>query len=264
MKYLYGILFLLSFNVNAQVNPGARITSMAGAGVSLSDVWSAQQNQAGMAAIKKITIALAFEKPFAGYDLSTQTAILVVPVNNHAFGLSLQRYGFNSYNEQRIAFSYARPFGKQFYAALSFNYHHLKIESYGSAQTYSVEAGVQYHFKNNLSIAAHLSNPGRSSFSEGSNTTIPSRVQLGASYLFSDKVLLAVALEKNFKDHFDTRLGLEYQIIELLSLRGGMSLEPFKQYAGFGLSYHQLNMDIAATAQPVLGYSPQIALSYEF
>lgn len=264
MKYLYGILFLLSFNVSAQINPGARFTSMANAGVSLQDVWSIQQNQAGLAAIKEMTIAIAFEKPFAGYELSTQTAILVLPINKNVFGLSVQRYGFASYNEQRTSFSYARPFGDQLYAALSFNYHLLKIEGYGSAQTYSIEAGLQYHFNNNLSIAAHIANPGLSSFADDLNSTIPARLQLGASYLFSEKVLLALAIEKTFTDQVDTKLGLEYQILELLALRGGISAYPFKQYAGFGLNYHKLKMDIAASSQPVLGYSPQIALSYEF
>lgn len=264
MRVLHGILFLLSFNASAQINPGARFTSMAGAGVSLQDVWSIQQNQAGLANIKEITVAVAFEKPFAGYELSTQTAIFVLPVKNNVFGLSIQRYGFASYNEQRTSLSYARPFGDQLYAALNFNYHLMKIEGYGSSQTYSVEAGVQYHFNNNLSIAAHIANPGLSRFAADLNSTIPARLQLGASYVFSEKVLLALAVEKTYRDHLDTKLGLEYQIIELLALRGGISAYPFKQYAGFGLKYHKLKMDIAASSQPVLGYSPQIALSYEF
>ena len=68
MKYLYGIIFLISFNANAQVNTGARLTSMASAGISLKDSWSLQLNQAGIAGIKNATVAIAFQKPFAGYD----------------------------------------------------------------------------------------------------------------------------------------------------------------------------------------------------
>ena len=257
-------MFLFSFNVTAQVNPGARFTAMAGTGVSLGDVWSVQQNQAGMASIRKITVALAFEKPFAGYDLSTQSAVLVVPVNKNVFGLSIQRYGFATYNEQRTAFAYARSFGPRLYTALSFNYHHLNIANYGSAQAYTIEAGIQYHFRNGVTIAAHLANPNQNSFADYITAGMPARLQVGASYLSSEKVLLALAIEKTFQEPFDAKLGLEYQVIKLFALRGGISLEPFKQYAGFGLNYHKLKMDVAAASQPVLGYSPQIALSYEF
>ena len=264
MKFLSGLIFLFGFDASAQVNTGPRFTAMASAGVALQDVWSLQQNQAGLAAIKKITIAIAFEKPFAGYELSTQSAVLALPVKNNVFGLSFQRYGFASYSEQRTALSYSRSFGDRLYAALNFNYHILKINGYGSAQTYSVEAGLQYQLTDQFFIGAHVANPNQSTYQQEVNSVIPARFQLGASYLFGDKVLLAVAAEKYFHHELDIRLGIEYQLIELLALRGGFSANPFKQYAGFGLSYQQLKMDVAVASHPVLGYSPQIALSYEF
>ena len=264
MKHLYGILFLISFNASAQINPGARFTAMAGTGVSLQDVWSIQQNQAGLAGMKKISIAVAYEKPFAGYELSTQSAILVLPLNKNVFGISFQRYGFSSYTEQRTAFTYARSFGNKLYAAMNFNHHLMKIEAYGTVQTYSVEAGLQYHPSEKVSIAAHVANPTRNGQASELILAIPARLQVGASYLISEKVLLAMAVEQGLNAQMDTKLGLEYKVIELLALRGGISANPFKHYAGFGIRYHKLKMDIAASSQPVLGYSPQIALSYEF
>lgn len=264
MKLLSGLVFLFSFSAGAQVNTGPRFTSMASSGVSLQNVWSMQQNQAGLAGIKKITIAVAFEKPFAGYELNTQSAVIALPVKNYVFGLSFQRYGFASYNEQRASISYSRGFGNRLFAALNFNYHILQINGYGSAQTYSVEAGLQYRFNDQLFIGAHTANPNQSDYEPGVSSVIPARFQLGASYRFSEKVLMAVSAEKYFHHEIDSRLGLEYQIIELLALRGGISANPFKQYAGFGLNYQRLKMDVAASSHPVLGYSPQVALSYEF
>lgn len=264
MKYLYGIIFLISFNANAQVNTGARFTSMASAGVSLKDIWSLQLNQAGLAGLNKTTVAIAFQKPFAGYELRTQSAVFAIPVYDHVFGLSFQRYGYASYTEQRAAFCYARGFGDQLFVALNFNYHLLAIDSYGSASTYSVEAGIQYHLSDKFSIGAHVANPSRSKLHSEVNLIIPSEIRVGASYLFSEKVLIALSTEQTFSGAFKTRAGLEYQLVELLALRGGVSANPFKHYAGFGLSYRKLKMDIAASSLPVLGYSPQIALSYEF
>jgi hypothetical protein len=264
MKYIWIILFLFSFNASAQVNTGARFSALASTGVSLHDVWSMQQNQAGLASITKVTAALAIEKPFVGYDLSTHSAIIIIPVKKNVFGISFQRYGFSSYAEQRTAFSYARSFGERFYAALNFNYHILKIQAYGSTQTYSVEAGVQYRVNPRLSIGAHMANPTRSRFDTDLNSAIPSRLQVGGSFQFSDKVLMAVAVEKVLGNTVDNKVGLEYQVVNLLSLRGGLSSNPFRHYAGFGLAYQKLKMDFAVTSQPILGYSPQVALSYDF
>lgn len=264
MKYLYGIIFLISFNAKAQVNTGARFTSMASAGVSLKDVWSLQQNQAGLTGTKKVTAAIAFQKPFAGYELNSQSAVLVIPLNKNVFGVSFQRYGYAAYTEQRAAFCYAKGFGDHFSIALNFNYHLLAIDSYGTASTYSVEAGIQYDFDEKFSAGAHVANPTKSSLHSDVNVLIPVKIQVGASYLFSEKVLVALAVEKILSGVVDTKVGLEYQIIELLALRGGISANPFKHYAGVGLGFRKLKMDIAASSQPVLGYSPQIALSYEF
>ena len=62
----------------------------------------------------------------------------------------------------------------------------------------------------------------------------------------------------------DTKLGLEYRLIKWFALRGGMSANPFKQYAGFGLQYHRFALDVASSSHPNLGYSPNLAFSYEF
>ena len=264
MRYILGILFLLSFNSSAQINTGARFTSLASAGVSLKDVWSIQQNQAGLAAIKNIIVAIAVEKPFAGYELSTQSAIFVVPIEKNVFGASFQNYGFASYSQQRVGFAFARSFGPRLAAALDFNYHSVKIQGYSSSRAYSVEAGMQYQLNKNLTLGAHAANSNQGSFEGEANAGIPTRFQVGGSYLFSEKVLMAVTVEKVIGYSIDNKFGLEYQLLDLLALRAGISTNPFKHYAGFGINYHKLKMDVATASQPVLGYSPQIAMSYEF
>ncbi|MBC7746096.1 MAG: hypothetical protein H7096_13455 [Flavobacterium sp.] len=264
MKYLYLLSFLFNFDVSAQINTGPRLTALGEAGISITDPWSVQLNQAGLAGIKKLTVAIAIQKPFAGYDLSTQSLILIVPIKNNVFGISLQRYGVTSFKEQRVALCYAKNFGDKLYAALDINYHLLKIENYGATQTYSVEAGMIYLLNKNLSFGAHVANPNQNIYNASALATIPFRVQIGASYVFSEKILFCGTLEKYAKYQNDGKLGLEYQIIKVLALRGGISANPFKQYAGFGINFQKLKFDFAASSHPVLGYSPQIALSYEF
>jgi len=262
MKYLYGIIFLISVNASAQVNSGARFSAMASAGVSLSDVWSIQQNQAGLAAIQHFCVAIAFEKPFTGYDLKSQSAAVILPVKNNVFAVSVQQYGNSSYKYQKAGFSYAKNFGEQLSAAMTFNYHGLQIANYGAVQTYSVEAGLQYRTGRKLSLGAHVSTPGLRNFEKDIELPLRTRFQFGASYHFTEKLLLAAAIDKSLGEKADARTGVEYQIIQMFALRGGLSANPFKQYAGFGVVYKSLNMDLAVSSQPTVGYSPQISLSY--
>ncbi len=266
MKYICLIcfLFLFSFHVKAQVNPGSRFMAMAKTGVALQDIWSLQQNQAGLAGLQKPCIAIAYEQRFAGQELSAQSALFALPYKQHVVGFRFQRYGFSAYSEQQAGFALARKFGNTLNIALNFNYHQLKITNYGSAKTFSVEAGLQYRASDKLWLGTHVANPNRSEYSKGVDAAIPVIVEFGASYIFSDKVIIATALEKILNSNTDFKIGAEYGLLELLYLRGGVSVNPFKQYAGFGLNYQQFKLDMAASSHPVLGYSPQLSISYEF
>jgi len=263
MKCLFGIIFLISVNASAQINVGPRFSGMASTGVSLSDVWSVHENQAGIAAVMRASFAVAFQKPFAGYDLSTQAAAMILPVSNNVFALSIQQYGNGTYKHQKTGLSYARSFGDQLFAAITFNHHMLRIDGYGSSQTYSVEAGAQYKVGRSISLGVHVATPGIRGSDRDLDLPVETRVQLGASCRISEKLILAMSVDKAFHKHTDVRTGLEYRAIEMLALRGGLSANPFRQFAGLGVNYKKLNMDISVSSQPIVGYSPQISLSYE-
>ncbi|WP_155975747.1 PorV/PorQ family protein [Daejeonella oryzae] len=264
MKFLIGLIFLISLKVQAQLSPGPRFTSMALTGVSLQDIWSLQQNQAGIANSKKAAFAIAYEKTFADQELSTQSALLIYPVKAGALGISFQKYGFSAYNTLQTGITYARTFGPNFSAALNFNYHQLRILGYGSSSAFSAAAGIQYLLSENIRIGAHISNPGKGNFGKNINATIPVQMQLGVSYISSSKVIIAGTIEQLLHSEMDLKMGLEYNLINWFAIRAGVSANPFKQYGGFGLNYRKFKLDVAATSQPITGYSPQLALGYEF
>ena len=88
--------------------------------------------------------------------------------------------------------------------------------------------------------------------------------QIGASYTFTDKLLVSSEIEQIIDGKLDFKAGLEYKIVPFLALRGGTSVNTFQQFAGFGVMYQKLNLDFAISSHPILGYSPQIALGYAF
>jgi hypothetical protein len=258
------LLFTLPLSTYGQVNPGPRITALGATGVALQDVWSLQANQAGLAAITRPVVSAAYKSEFFNSDLSTQSALIIFPYKGNVFGISIQNYGFAIYKEQRLAIAYAKNFGNTVFASLDFNYHQIKIRQYGSIQTYSFEAGLQCLPTDKLVIGGHITNPGLSNYQDNLNMIIPVSIEFGISYTFTSKVLLNSGIIKTLGSTTDIRTGLEYSMIPGLDFRGGFSANPFRQYAGFGCIYNRFHLDMAASSHAALGYSPQIAISYEF
>lgn len=269
MKHFYlGALYLLVSYTNPlysqEINLGPRVTALGNIGVALSDVWSIQSNQSGLAFLQKPTASISYRNSYLSSELHTQSAVFAYPFGRNVLGLSFQSYGFTAYSEQKIGFTYAKRFGNNVSAALNLNFHQVDIPSYGSVQTYSVEAGLQYKVNESLILGTHISNPGMSNYDVEVQSLIPVSLEFGGSYRFSDKVLLNTGFVKVLDSTSDFRCGLEYSVIDWLAFRGGVSVNPFRQFAGLGYQFKDLKIDVGASTHPYLGFSPQIALSYEF
>jgi len=264
MKYICLICILFHSSLNAQINPGSRSKALGSAGTALQDVWSLQQNCAGTASIEHAIFALGYEQHFLNPELSTQTAVFGLPVRNYVVGLSLQRYGITEYREQTTGLALSRNFSGALAISLGLKYHQVNIPLYGSGQAFSVDAGMQYSLNDKIRLGSYISNPGRSGINEFSGSYIPSGIAVGIAVILSDKVLLVSDLNKMLDYGMNVRFGVEYQIINWFYLRGGISSNPFKQSAGFGLKYGKFSLDAAVSSQPILGYSPNLSFSYEF
>lgn len=263
-RFLLLTSIIIPIRLSAQINPGPRSTALGLTGTVLQDIWSLQSNQAGLAVLQRPVMAAAVKNQFLDPDVNTKSAVLAVPFKQHVFGISFQSYGFSAYTEQRIGFTYARNFENTIFTALNFNYHQLRIANYGNTSTFSIEGGLQYKASEKLLIGAHIANPSQSSYEEQAVSAIPVKMEFGIAYRFTDKLLLNSALSKTLNSEADAGAGLEYAAAEWLALRGGLSANPLRQYGGFGLTYQKIKIDAAASSHPVLGLSPQIAVSYEF
>lgn len=262
--YLLFIGLLLHFGLKAQDNYGPKITALGTAGVALQDVWSASKNQAGIASLKTPTLAAGYENRFGVKELSTKSAAFALPIKNYSIGAAFQSYGVDAYNEIKTGLSLAKSFGPKLLIGVGLNYHQLSITNYGNANTFTVEVGLQYNVLPKLWLASHIANPNQSKFSDNADQVIPAHIQFGATYIFSDQLLITSEIEKVLDSQADFKTGIEYKVVKFVALRGGVSVNPFKQYAGFGVNYQKVNIDFAVASHPILGYSPQISLGYEF
>lgn len=266
MKVWY-VLFisLIPQFLSAQNNLGPRLTAIGKNAVAVSDVWSIQANPAAGQDLRSAIIAISYLKHFFSNEISSQAFAAVLPFNNNLIATSFQVYGFSEYKESTIGFGYAKKFGPDFSVGLNANYHQLKIAGYGHVTGFSLDVGVCYKLLKEVAVGASIINIAQQQYTnEALKSNIPTVFSVGSSYQPTEKVLVAATISKILKQSVDASIGIDYKFARAFSLRGGISISPFKQYGGFGLNYKQFLLDMATVYDPNLGYSPQMGISYAF
>jgi hypothetical protein len=263
---LFGCLISVhSFCGNENGPVGARASGIAGTSLTISDAWSVQNNQAGMGFLTKAAAGIYYENRFLLPELGLSAATLALPSKLGTFGLSVRRFGYKAYNENKIGLAYSRAFGEKLSIGIQLNYQSVNFaEYYGSRQTVTAEIGVIYKPGKNITLAAHVFNPTQTKLSAYDNERIPSILRIGARYQFSRKVFLAGEVEKDIYNKPILKAGIEYQVVDVLFLRTGVSGNPLYSSFGFGLKLKRLLIDFSGRFHPVLGFTPQFSLTYQF
>ena len=242
---------------------GARSAALANSSVTLNDVWSTSQNQAGLGFVRNYCIGVNYENKFLMKELSIKAAACALPVRGGTFGLFASNYGYSLYNESKYALSFAKAFGEKLSIGVSMDYLNVRIgENYGQKNMLVAEFGIISKPLKNLTIGAHVYNPTRTKMVDYNHEYIPTIFRLGGNYSFSDKVLFLIETEKDISQNPVFKTGLEYKPIKQFFLRVGVSTNPTLSAFGFGVLLKSLQIDVSARYHQVLGFSSQLGLTY--
>ena len=253
-------------NIKAQIGNdliGARSTAMGGYNVTLSDVWSSNNNQAGLGFVKELSGGIYYENRFLLKETSYKAGAFVLPVKKGAFGLSVTSFGFELYNETKAGLSYGMRFGDKFSMGVQLNYLNTSLsQDYGSKTSITGAVGLIAKLSKELSLGVHVYNPTRAKLAEYDNERVPTIMKLGLDYRFSEKVILGVSTEKDMNFDAIVNAGIEYHIIEMLYLRGGVSANPTQYAFGFGMQLKHFKIDLSSSFHQTLGITPAISIIY--
>lgn len=243
---------------------GGRQAAMGNTGVTFSDAFSVFTNQAGLATINTFTACLYAENRFLLKDLSLFAAGAAMPLkeNGGTFGLGAVYFGNSLYNERLINLAYGRRLFNALSIGIELDYAAITIADYGTVNAFTFGVGVQYKIIPQLVAGAHVFNPLRWQFTDFEEDRLPSVINTGIAYLPSNKVTITAEAEKNLNTPMMFKAGIEYNVIEKLSLRAGITSAPFTSCFGIGLNLGNLRLDLANSFHPVLGYSPHFGLVY--
>jgi hypothetical protein len=245
-------------------NPiGGRSAGMGYTGVTLADPWSVQNNQAGLGYLKNISAGIYYENRFLVNELSSKSAAFILPTQSGVFGVDMNYFGYDKYNETKVGLAYGKAFGEKISAGIKFDYLNTHIaDNYGDKRNVTFEIGVLSKLSKSLSIGAHVFNPIRVKVAEYNDERIATIIKLGLMYNFSDKVIVIAETEKNINYKPVFKAGIEYHIIKEIYLRTGISTNPTLNTFGIGIELKKIKIDFASSINQVFGYSPQISIVY--
>ena len=270
MKIKLSLLLACIINFNSVTAQSLRY-ALAQPYISLS-AYSVQQNnalsftgnQAALAGVKNAGIGIYGERRFMLSETSVYTLAGSLPTRLGNFGLMINYAGFKNFNENKIGLAYARKLGKFLDVGVQFNYYSYRIPSYGNASTINFEIGAMMHVTDKLNAGIHVYNPVSGKLGKNSGEKLASAYKMGIGYDASDKFFISSEIIKEEDKPVNVIAGLQYRFAKQFFAKAGFISETTSAYAGAGVAWKNLRLDISSSYHPQLGFSPGILLIMNF
>ncbi len=227
-------------------------------------------NQAALAQTKHAGIGVFCERRFMLKETSVYTLATAIPTRLGNVGVQINYAGFKNFREQKIGLAYARKLGKLVDVGVQFNYYGYSIPAYGKASAINFEIGAMLHLTDKLNAGIHVYNPVGGKL--GKTSTAPSAdeeklasvYKVGLGYDASDKFFISSEIIKEEDKAVNIIAGLQYQFAKQFFAKAGFISESGTAYAGAGVGWKNLRLDISSSYHPQLGFSPGILLMMRF
>lgn len=241
---------------------GARSIGLGGSSVIYENSNSVFTNQAALASVRKMEFSIHSEQRFLLSEIRAIAAAAALPIGKTGtFGLGVQYFGFEAYNEQRISLGYGKKLGDKFSLGASFIWTNTSIPEYGNKGVFTFDLGIMAFVSSKVTLGAHIFNPLRIGINE--EEALPSIIKIGLRYRPSKVVRIIAEVEKDIQFGLRTHWGTEYDVLDQLVLRFGLATQPTEISFGFGYKIKQkLRIDIGASYHQLLGVTPALSVVF--
>ena len=247
---------------------GSKSMGMAGAVVSdVNDLGTVFYNPAGLVNVKPYSFIAGTTDLYGLKFLNHQFLSISLPFKS---AVSIQQLGTNSsgLSDKNLSSEKSISFSKAFFllddanSKLSVGYNINGLIFYqnasagvngdgtsglgsGETTTLGMDIGVHASLRNKISFGAFIKNINNPSIGKGSSSSqLPRRMDVGFTYNPFDGLHTTFAIEKVLgQEQSSFRFGIQYDIIESLSFRTGIQMNPNR--FGFGLTYKLSNIEVS-------------------
>lgn len=269
MKYLFiiiSIFFSQSFYVGQLLkNSGAFSTSMAGLDVNNENIWSVNNNIGQLSKLDKTTISISSFQPFLIKDFTTSSFVLGIPVNMGAVGINYSNSGNMHLQMHQIGCGYSLKMGENFRSGIKLNYYQINAgDFYNNQGLFFADIGMGANLSEELKIGAIINNFTFTKMADYNDERLITNFLFGASYYFSEFLIIHTGVEKNINYPASFLAGINYQPNEKIFLNAGVGSKPNLSSFGFGIIQQNFTFCFATQLHQFLGWSPEISVTYQF
>lgn len=259
---LFNVVLIHAQN-SASTVAGARGAGMADASVTFADINSAFSNQAGLANLQEFGLMAFAEQRFLVKELQTVSAAAALPMRSGTFAMTIQHFGFEGFNEQKVGVGYARKLIEGLSIGTQILLLNTSIPEYGNKINVTFELGIITQLLPKLQLGAHVYSPVQTELANNEN--LPTIFKIGLAYLPSQQLTCTGEVEKDIAFPARIKFGFEYQIVKQVVVRTGIATSPttFAFGAGYRLN-NGLALDLASSYHQILGFTPTVGFLYQF
>ena len=256
------MVLFISDQAAAQNSMGAGSIAMGQTGVAVTSNWSAYSNVALMPTDENRVSFYGYR--YAGISEITDMAVAVVTQSKWGtIGSGIHRYGFNLFSESRFRLSMKQNLDR-FHYGFAVTYIHISQGgNYGSAGAFGFDLGLAADITERLIFGARATNLNQPSYGD-TDEQLPREFAAGLSYLLTPEALLTADIVKDVMFPPSFQSGIQYEVIDSLFLRTGITTKPETYSFGFGYRTGVFDLNFALQQHNPLGLSPALDLSIRF
>ena len=261
---LLGFVISSSFGQSLRYSLSQPYISLSAYSQQQNDALSFTGNQAALASVKNAGVGVYGERRFMLAETSVYTLAGTLPTALGNFGLQVNYAGFKNFTENKIGVAYARKLGKLVDVGVQFNYYGYRIPSYGNASAINFEIGAMLHLTDKLNAGVHVYSPVGGKIGKTGEEKLASSYKAGLGYDVSERFFASAEFVKEEDKPVNVLAGLQYQFAKQFFAKAGFISESSSAYAGAGVAWNNLRLDISSSYHPQLGFSPGLLLLIKF
>lgn len=253
-----------SFSQTLRYSVSMPYTSLGAYTTRQMDPFGFTNNQAALAQVKTAGVGVFGERRFLLTENSVYGLAAAIPTKQGNFGLQVNYAGFKNFNEQKAGLAYARKLGKLLDLGIQFNYYSYRVPQYGNASSINFEIGAILHFTDKLNGGIHIYNPVGGKLGKLQDEKLASAYKFGMGYDASDNFYVSAEIIKEEDKPVNVNGGIQYQFLQQFFARAGFVSATGSGFAGVGVGWKNLRLDVSGSYHPDLGISPGILLVVNF
>lgn len=251
----------MAFAQDGTFNVGARDAAMAGASLTLTDAYSLFNNIGGLGALESHELFAGYQTRFNIEELQTVAAGAVVHTSFTNVGAGFYRFGGDLFNQQRIHLAIGNKLQMVSLGA-GIDLVQYAISTLETVQVLAIQFGGIAELTPQFVFGAHISNLNQARLHRESEERLPTVMKAGLSYRPSNELMINLEVEKDLDFDEMIKAGIEYEVVEHIFLRTGISTRPFTGAFGFGFHPKKYKVDYAFSNDANLGNIHTVALAY--